>query len=56
MAARGTAPAALCGPLAAGSLLVMAGTTEVFWKHCVPKRKRAGEARSNLWFRRVAAP
>lgn len=39
--------------LASGSMLVMAGETQACWKHCVPKRKRVGEARINLSFRRV---
>lgn len=37
--------------LAHGSLLVMAGTTQRFWKHCVPIQRRIREGRINLTFR-----
>jgi alkylated DNA repair dioxygenase AlkB len=37
--------------LAHGSLLVMAGTTQRFWKHCVPVEKRIEQGRINLTFR-----
>jgi alkylated DNA repair dioxygenase AlkB len=34
-----------------GSLLVMAGTLQRFWKHCVPVERRIREGRINLTFR-----
>jgi alkylated DNA repair dioxygenase AlkB len=37
--------------LAHGSLLVMAGTTQRFWKHCVPAERRIEQGRINLTFR-----
>ena len=40
-------------PLAAGSLLVMQGTTQRFWQHGITKRKTAIAARINLTFRFV---
>ena len=36
-----------------GSLLVMAGTSQHFWKHSVPKTKKPVGARINLTFRRI---
>jgi len=36
-----------------GSLLVMAGDTQRFWKHQVPKTRRACEPRINLTFRKI---
>jgi alkylated DNA repair dioxygenase AlkB len=39
-------------PLGGGSLLVMRGTTQHFWRHGVPKEPGAG-ARINLTFRRI---
>jgi alkylated DNA repair dioxygenase AlkB len=40
--------------LAHGSLLVMAGTTQRFWKHCVPVERRIKQGRINLTFRRYS--
>lgn len=40
-------------PLSHGSLLIMAGNTQHFWQHCVPKTVRALEPRINLTFRRI---
>lgn len=40
-------------PLAAGSLLVMAGTTQQHWHHGIPKSRRDLEGRINLTFRWV---
>jgi alkylated DNA repair dioxygenase AlkB len=37
--------------LAHGSLLVMAGTTQRFWKHCVPVERRIEQGRIHLTFR-----
>lgn len=37
-----------------GSLLLMAGTTQAYWKHQLPRRKRVLGERVNLTFRRVA--
>jgi alkylated DNA repair dioxygenase AlkB len=39
--------------LESGSLLVMSGTTQRFWKHAVPKSATLGEARINLTFRLI---
>jgi alkylated DNA repair dioxygenase AlkB len=36
-----------------GSLLVMGGTTQAFWRHALPKDKAAAGARINLTFRLV---
>lgn len=41
-------------PLGGGSLLVMRGTTQRFWRHGVPKEPGAGP-RINLTFRRILA-
>jgi alkylated DNA repair dioxygenase AlkB len=43
-------------PLPAGSLLVMAGSTQQHWVHQVPRTKKVGEARINLTFRHIEAP
>ena len=40
--------------LAAGSLLLMAGTTQKYWQHCLTKTARPVEPRINLTFRKVA--
>ncbi len=37
-----------------GSLLVMKGTTQHFWKHCIPKTKKIIKPRLNLTFRKVS--
>ncbi len=37
--------------LSSGSLLVMAGETQHFWKHALPKTKRVNTPRINLTFR-----
>jgi len=44
--------------LPGGSLLVMSGTTQHFWRHGVPKRQTLASGRINLTFRRIfpAAP
>jgi len=39
--------------LGGGSLLIMRGTTQHFWRHGVPKQKAAVGPRINLTFRRV---
>ncbi|MBL4763629.1 MAG: alpha-ketoglutarate-dependent dioxygenase AlkB, partial [Gammaproteobacteria bacterium] len=36
-----------------GSLLVMSGTTQTFWQHCLPPTKKVSEPRINLTFRSV---
>jgi len=36
-----------------GSLLVMSGTTQTFWQHCLPPTKRVNEPRVNLTFRSI---
>jgi alkylated DNA repair dioxygenase AlkB len=40
-------------PLADGSLLLMAGTTQKFWRHAVDKEKEVKGQRINLTFRNV---
>ncbi|MCX4029108.1 alpha-ketoglutarate-dependent dioxygenase AlkB [Endozoicomonas sp. SM1973] len=44
--------------LAAGSCLVMAGTTQQYWQHQVPKRsiKKIPDGRINLTFRSIITP
>jgi len=39
--------------LNSGGLLIMAGSTQHFWKHQIPKSKRKMEARMNLTFRKI---
>lgn len=39
--------------LEAGSLLVMQGTTQTCWQHCVPKSKKITGPRVNLTFRTI---
>ncbi|MGH8549283.1 MAG: alpha-ketoglutarate-dependent dioxygenase AlkB family protein [Methylococcales bacterium] len=36
-----------------GSLIIMAGRLQQFWRHCVPKARKAVKARINLSFRRI---
>ena len=43
-------------PLENGSLLIMRGETQRFWKHCLPKRTRNLEPRINLTFRLIDPP
>lgn len=42
--------------LAHGSLLVMRGTTQIHWRHSLPKSRRVTEPRINLTFRRIVRP
>jgi alkylated DNA repair dioxygenase AlkB len=42
--------------LESGSLLIMEGDTQRFWKHQVPKTRRAAEPRINLTFRNTGRP
>lgn len=39
-----------------GSALIMAGRTQTFWRHCVPKTKVQKTVRVNLTFRQVNLP
>ena len=39
--------------LANGSLLVMSGTTQQYWKHCLPKTRKPVTERINLTFRKI---
>lgn len=41
-------------PLPSGSLLVMAGSTQRYWVHQVPRSKKIDAPRINLTFRRIA--
>lgn len=43
-------------PLGHGSLLIMAGTMQQFWKHEVPKTKQAVGERINLTYRQIMEP
>lgn len=36
-----------------GSLLVMSGSTQVEWEHCIPKAATSADARINLTFREI---
>lgn len=40
-------------PLQAGQLIVMAGTTQTYWVHSLPKTKKVKEGRINLTFRMI---
>lgn len=37
-----------------GSLLLMRGTTQQYWQHCLPRRKRVNTPRLNITFRLVS--
>ena len=39
--------------LASGSLLVMAGQTQHYWQHCLPRSKRVLMPRINITFRKI---
>ncbi|KAF6259532.1 hypothetical protein COO60DRAFT_1003807 [Scenedesmus sp. NREL 46B-D3] len=43
-------------PLASGDVLIMSGTTQQYWQHCVPKRKKVLGPRINLTFRNIMRP
>lgn len=53
---RGPARGKLDLALTTGSLLVMRGTTQVHYRHGVPKQPAVHEARINLTFRRIYPP
>ena len=40
-------------PLTSGQLIVMAGNTQQYWLHSLPKTKKVKEGRINLTFRRI---
>ena len=42
-------------PVGNGTLIVMAGTMQQFWKHDVPKTKEIVGERINLTFRKIKA-
>tara|TARA_A100001391_G_scaffold143428_1_gene101220 strand:- start:815 stop:1435 length:621 start_codon:yes stop_codon:yes gene_type:complete len=42
--------------LGPGSLIIMAGTMQQFWKHEIPKTKQAVEERINLTYRQIVEP
>ncbi|KAK3276132.1 hypothetical protein CYMTET_15777 [Cymbomonas tetramitiformis] len=46
-------PEKYCFPLGGGAALVMRGTVQDRWLHCVPKRARVKDARINLTFRSI---
>lgn len=39
--------------IASVSLLIMSGTTQTHWQHCLPKRLRVRAPRINLTFRQM---
>ena len=39
-----------------GSLLLMRGATQQFWRHCVPKTRKVVAPRVNLTFRKIVFP
>ncbi|AXX61754.1 alpha-ketoglutarate-dependent dioxygenase AlkB family protein [Vibrio vulnificus] len=39
--------------LTSGSLLIMAGSTQHYWRHCVPKTAKTKSERINLTFRQI---
>jgi alkylated DNA repair dioxygenase AlkB len=39
--------------LAAGSLLIMKGGTQDYWRHCLPKMTKAISSRINITFRKI---
>lgn len=43
-------------PVGHGTLIIMAGTMQQFWKHEIPKTKQAVGERINLTFRQIAVP
>jgi alkylated DNA repair dioxygenase AlkB len=43
-------------PLAGGSLLLMGGSLQHHWRHCVPKARETKTARINLTFRSILRP
>ncbi len=40
-------------PLGHGTLIIMAGTMQQFWKHEIPKTRQAVEERINLTYRQI---
>lgn len=42
-------------PLINGSLLIMEGTTQEYWTHCIDKEKHSCAPRINLTFRRIVS-
>ena len=43
-------------PVGNGTLIIMAGTMQQFWKHEIPKTKENVEERINLTFRQIVEP
>ena len=43
-------------PVGNGTLIIMAGTMQQFWKHDVPKTKENVGERINLTFRKIVEP
>jgi alkylated DNA repair dioxygenase AlkB len=42
-------------PLESGSLLIMGGEMQHFWKHQIPKQKKINQPRVNLTFRKIVS-
>ena len=43
-------------PAGNGTLIIMAGTMQQFWKHEIPKTKQPVEERINLTYRQIVEP
>lgn len=43
-------------PVGHGTLIIMAGTMQQFWRHEIPKTKQAVEERINLTYRQIVEP
>jgi len=43
-------------PVGHGTLIIMAGTMQQFWKHEIPKTKQPVEERINLTYRKIVGP
>lgn len=43
-------------PVGHGTLIIMAGTMQKFWKHEIPKTKESVSERINLTFRQITEP
>ena len=51
-----TSKEVLSFPVANGTLIIMAGTMQQFWKHEVPKTKEIVGERINLTYRKIIMP
>mgnify|MGYP001811078255 CR=1 FL=1 len=53
---RGAERRRLCVRLSPGDVLVMRGTLQRYWQHCLPKRAGVDGVRVSLTFRRIVQP